>query len=122
MAARQSVVVGLKVLGKRQFWSFKVVHALLGGLLTLAGAAGGVFVGDSLTKRIRGLDEQIASLDSRIETISSILAQFRVVQSNGILLGALSTSDGITLLCGRLAPATDSDWKFIVWPLGAPVL
>ena len=96
MAARQSVVVGLKVLGKRQFWSFKVVHALLGGLLTLAGAAGGVFVGDSLTKRIRVLDEQIASLDSRIETIRSVLAQFRVVQSNGILLGALSTSDGIS--------------------------
>jgi hypothetical protein len=95
MAIRQSVIQGLRLLGNRDFWSFKVVHALFGGLLTLSGAAGALFVGGELQKRIVEVDNRIATATSRIASIGSTLLQFRVVQSNGVLLGALSSGDAV---------------------------
>ena len=78
-----------------EFWSFKVVHALLGGLLTIGGAFGALLVGDGLKKQLGGIDGRIAAIDARLELIRSTLVQFRVVQSNGVILGALSTGEGV---------------------------
>lgn len=95
MPIARSLIEGLKLVGKRDFWSFKVVHTLLGSLLTVAGAAGALFVGDGLQKQIADMENRIAAAQSRVETIGNTLLQFRVVQSNGVLLGALSSSDAV---------------------------
>jgi hypothetical protein len=95
MAVGRSLVGGFRVLGQRSFWSFRVVHALLGSLLTVGGACAALFIGDSLRKHIAEVDNQIATATSRIDSISNTLLQFRIVQSNGVILGALSTSDGV---------------------------
>jgi len=95
MADGGSVVGGLRALGQRSFWSFKVIHALLGALLTVGGACGAIFIGDGIRKQIGTVGDQIATASARIESISSTLLQFRVVQSNGVLLGAISVNDGV---------------------------
>jgi hypothetical protein len=86
---------GLRTFLQKEFWSFEVAHAVLGGALTVAGACGALFINNGLRERIATVDDQIAALDRRIETIGSVLAQFRVVQSNGVILGALSTNDAV---------------------------
>jgi hypothetical protein len=95
MARGQSIIGGLRVLARGEFWSFKVVHALLGGLLTIGGAFGALLVGDGLKKQLETINGQIATIDARLESIRSTLVQFRVVQSNGVILGALSTGEGV---------------------------
>jgi hypothetical protein len=95
MQRRRRIVDSLKVLGTAEFWSFQVVHALLGGLLTIGGAAGALIVGDGMKGAIGKVDEQVAAIDARLESIRSTLVQFRVVQSNGVILGALSTGEGL---------------------------
>jgi hypothetical protein len=90
-----AVLSWLRAFGRRSFWSFKVVHALLGGLLTVGGACGALFIGDALRKHIAEIDSQIATASARIDSIGNTLLQFRIVQSNGVILGALSTNDGV---------------------------
>jgi hypothetical protein len=92
---QRSILGSLGVLRRRSFWSFRVVHAMLGGLLTLGGAAGALLINDGLRKQIADIDGGIGALEARLESIRSTLAQFRIVQSNGVILGALSTNEGV---------------------------
>ena len=85
----------VRVLARGEFWSFQVMHALFGGLLTVGGAVGALFIGDGLQRSIADVDGQISTLDARLESIKGTLAQFRVVQSNGIILGALASGSAL---------------------------
>ncbi|SRR5258706_4013862 len=89
------LVDGLRAPGRRDFWTFKVIHALLGALLTIGGACGAIFIGDGIRKQAGAVGDQIATVTSRIDSIAGTLLQFRVVQSNGVLLGAISTNDAV---------------------------
>jgi hypothetical protein len=80
---------------QRSFWSFQVVHALLGGALTVGGAIGALTIGDGLQRSIVDVDGRIAEIDERLASIASTLVQFRVVQSNGVILGALASGDAV---------------------------
>jgi hypothetical protein len=93
--AARSIISGVRALGQRSFWTFRVVHALVGGLLTVGGACGALFVGDSLRGRIAEVDTQIATATARIDAIGSALVQFRIVQSNGLILGALASGESV---------------------------
>ena len=42
-----------------EFWTFKVIHAVIGGLLTVAGACGGIFVTEQIRKQIGDVNSQI---------------------------------------------------------------
>jgi hypothetical protein len=95
MARSRPIVNSLKLLSQRSFWSFQVVHALLGGVLTVGGAIGALTIGDGLQRSITDVEGRIAEIDERLESIRSTLVQFRVVQSNGIILGALASGDGL---------------------------
>jgi hypothetical protein len=95
MARTPRVVSSLKLFTQRSFWSFQVVHTLLGGALTVGGAVGALTIGDGLQRSITGVDGRIAEIQERLESINSTLVQFRVVQSNGVILGALASGDGL---------------------------
>jgi hypothetical protein len=72
-----------------------VVHAILGGLLTVAGASGGIFLTDHIRKDILAVDGKIAENSHRVESIERALAQFQMLQTEGVLLGALSTGEAM---------------------------
>jgi hypothetical protein len=95
MAITTSLRAGIKTVCHPDFWSFRVVHAVLGSILTLAGAAGSLLIGDGLRKHIGEVNDRIAAAEARVETIRNTLAQFRIVQSNGVILGALSAGSGL---------------------------
>ena len=95
MVRRRQVVNNLKLLTQRSFWSFQVIHALIGGALTVGGAIGAITIGDGLQKSIVDVDGRIAEIDERLQSIGNTLVQFRVVQSNGLLLSALASGDAI---------------------------
>jgi hypothetical protein len=86
---------GVRTLARREFWTFKVIHAVIGGLLTVTGACGGIFVTEQIKKQIAVVDSQIAESTQRIDSIERALAQFQVLQAQGVLLGALSSGDGM---------------------------
>jgi hypothetical protein len=95
MTLGTSVWTSFKALGSREFWSFKVVHALTGAVLTLAGAAGGIFGTEHIKQSIAGVDGAIAESTRRIESIERALFQFRLIQTNGLMLAALSGNEGL---------------------------
>ena len=95
MAGQHVISHQLRALRSREFWSFRVIHAVLGGLLTIAGAAGALFIVGGLRNQVANIDDRLAALNDRIQTIGNTLAQFRIVQSNGVILGAISTADAI---------------------------
>jgi len=95
MAVGTSLATSFRALGSREFWSFKVVHALIGAVLTLAGAAGGIFGTEHIKQSIAAVDGSIAEATRRIESIERALFQFRVIQTNGLMLAALSANEGL---------------------------
>ena len=90
---------GVRTLARREFWSFKVIHALIGGLLTVTGACGGIFITEQIKKQISGVDSQMSEVTQRIDSIERALSQFQVLQAQGVLLGALSAGDGMREDC-----------------------
>jgi hypothetical protein len=90
-----SLTSGVRTLGHRDFWTFKVVHALIGALLTLVGAAGGIFVTERIKTTMIRLDNQIAETTRRVEAIERALFQFQLIQTNGLMLSALSANEGL---------------------------
>jgi len=95
MRRPRNILSTAKVITQRSFWSFQVMHALFGGLLTVGGAIGALTIGDGLQRSIGDVDGRMAEIDERLESISSTLVQFRVVQSNGIILGALARGNAL---------------------------
>lgn len=95
MASGTSLATSFKALGHAEFWSFKVIHALIGAALTLVGAAGGIFGTEHIKQSIGVLDGSIAEATRRIESIERALFQFRVIQTNGLMLAALSANEGL---------------------------
>ena len=85
----------VRALARRDFWTFKVVHAVLGGALTVIGACGGIFVTEQIRKQISGVDGSIAEASRRIDSIERALYQFQLLQTQGVLLGALSAGDSM---------------------------
>jgi|GEM_PF-6884898 len=86
---------GVRTLARRDFWSFKVVHAVLGGVLTVTGACGGIFVTEQIRKHISDVDSALANNARRVDSIERALYQFQLIQTQGVLLGALSIGDGM---------------------------
>ena len=86
---------GVRTLARRDFWTFKVIHAVLGGLLTVTGACGGIFVTEQIRKQIADVDSAIADAARRVDSIERALYQFQLLQTQGVLLGALSTGGGL---------------------------
>lgn len=79
----------------RDFWSFRVIHALSGAALTVAAAGGGLFVTERIKGDIAGLDQQIAFANQRYAAIDQALFQFRFAQTNAITFGVLSANDSL---------------------------
>ena len=76
MAVGSALTRGVRTLARREFWTFKVIHAVLGGLLTVTGACGGIFVTEQIKKQIADVDGTIAdathaSIRSSARSISS---------------------------------------------------
>jgi hypothetical protein len=86
---------GVRTLARRDFWTFKVVHAVFGGVLTITGACGGIFVTEQIRKQISDVDGSIAEASRRIDSIERALYQFQLLQTQGVLLGALSAGDSM---------------------------
>jgi hypothetical protein len=86
---------GLGVVGHRDFWSFRTVHALVGALITVFGASEALFVNDRIRHEIGGLDDQIAQKSERLAAIDRALFQFRFAQTNALVLGVLSANDSL---------------------------
>jgi hypothetical protein len=95
MAVRSALMRGVRTLARRDFWSFKVIHAVLGGVLTLTGACGGIFVTEQIKKQITIVDGTLSDTTQRIDSIERALYQFQLLQAQGVLLGALSAGDGM---------------------------
>jgi hypothetical protein len=95
MAIGSDLTRGVRTLTRREFWTFKVVHAVLGGLLTVTGACGGIFVTEQIRKQIAEVDSSIADSARRVDGIERALYQFQLLQTQGVLLGALSAGDGM---------------------------
>jgi hypothetical protein len=95
MAIGSALTRGVRTLTRRDFWTFKVVHAVLGGLLTVAGACGGILVTEQIRKQIADVDSSIADNTRRVDAIERALYQFQLLQTQGVLLGALSAGDGM---------------------------
>jgi hypothetical protein len=95
MAVMSALAHSVGTLGRRDFWTFKVVHAVLGAVLTIAGASGGIFITDHIRKDILRVDGAIAENTHRTESIERAVSQFQLLQTEGVLLGALSTGDAI---------------------------
>lgn len=95
MAIGSALTRGVRTLRRRDFWTFKVVHAVLGGLLTVTGACGGIFVTEQIRMQIADVDSSIADSARRIDAIERALYQFQLLQTQGVLLGALSAGDGM---------------------------
>ena len=95
MAVGSAWTRGVRTLARREFWTFKVIHAVLGGLLTVIGACSGLFVTDQIRKQIAGVEGSIAEATRRIDSIERALYQFQLLQTQGVLLGALSTGGGL---------------------------
>ena len=64
MAVGSALMRGVRTLARRDFWSFKVIHAVLGGLLTLTGACGGIFVTEQIKKQITVVDGTLVGHDA----------------------------------------------------------
>ncbi len=95
MAVGSALMRGARTLARRDFWSFKVVHAVLGGLLTVTGACGGIFITEQIKKQIAVVDGEATEATQRIDSIERALYQFQLLQAQGVLLGALSSGDGM---------------------------
>jgi hypothetical protein len=95
MAVGSALMRGVRTLARRDFWSFKVIHAVLGGVLTLTGACGGIFVTEQIKKQIAAVDGTLSDTTQRIDSIERALYQFQLLQAQGVLLGALSSGDGM---------------------------
>ncbi len=89
------LVDGLRTLTRRDFWTFRVVHTLIGGLLTIVGASSGIFITDQIRKDILVVDGQIAENSRRMESIERALAQFQMLQTEGVLMGALASGEAL---------------------------
>jgi hypothetical protein len=86
---------GIRALGRREFWSFRTLHALAGAALTVFGASEALFVNESIKKEVAGLDGQIAAAGERLAAIDRALFQFRIAQTNAIVMGVLSANDSL---------------------------
>jgi hypothetical protein len=95
MVVRSALMRGVRTLARRDFWSFKVIHAVLGGVLTVTGACGGIFVTEQIKKQITTVDGTLSDTTQRIDSIERALYQFQLLQAQGVLLGALSAGDGM---------------------------
>jgi hypothetical protein len=95
MAVGSVLTRGVRTLARREFWTFKVIHAVLGGLLTLTGACGGILITEQIRKQISDIDGTIADASRRVDSIERALYQFQLLQTQGVLLGALSTGGGL---------------------------
>jgi hypothetical protein len=95
MAVGSALTRGVRTLARREFWTFKVIHAVIGGLLTVTGACGGIFITEQIKKQISDIDGSIADASRRIDSIERALHQFQLLQTQGVLLGALSTGGGM---------------------------
>ena len=95
MAIGSALTRGVRTLAHGDFWTFKVIHAVLGGLLTVTGACGGIFVTEQIRKQIADVDGAIADNSRRVDSIERTLYQFQLLQTQGVLLGALSAGDGM---------------------------
>ena len=91
MAVGSVLTRGVRTLARREFWTFKVIHAVLGGLLTLTGACGGILITEQIRKQIADIDGTIADASRRVDSIERALYQFQLLQTQGVLLGALSS-------------------------------
>ena len=83
-------------------------HARAAGVLDLQGhlcgdrrtadrgrACGGIFVTEQIKKQIGDVDSAIADAARRVDSIERALYQFQLLQTQGVLLGALSTGGGL---------------------------
>lgn len=95
MAVGSALKHGARTIARRDFWSFKVTHAVLGGLLTVAGACGSIFVVDQFRTQVGEVDGKIAEATRRIDSMERALFQFQFIQVNGLLMGALTGSDAL---------------------------
>lgn len=95
MAIGSALTRGVRTLARREFWTFKVIHAVIGGLLTVTGACGGIFITEQIRKNMAEVESEIAGKTERIGSIERALSQFQLLQSQGVLLGALSTNDSM---------------------------
>lgn len=95
MAIGSALTRGVRTVVRRDFWTFKVIHAVLGGALTVTGACGGIFVTEQIRKELSDVDGALAANARRVDSIERALYQFQLLQTQGVLLGALSTGGGM---------------------------
>lgn len=95
MGVGTALTRGVRTVARRDFWTFKVIHAVLGGLLTISGACGGIFITEQIRKSISDLDSEIAENTQRVDSIERALSQFQLLHTQGVLLGALSGGESL---------------------------
>jgi hypothetical protein len=95
MGVGSQLAESLGELGRREFWNSRTVPAIIGGILTVLGAGGGVFVGGSISDAIERQEGLLATKRERIAAIDRALFEFRVIQSNGLMLGVLSANGAV---------------------------
>jgi hypothetical protein len=88
-------MLGFGAVATRDFWSFRAVHAIAGGLLTIFGAGEALFVNESIKGEVSAIDGRIDAANQRYTAIDQALFQFRFAQTNAITFGVLSANDSL---------------------------
>ena len=95
MAGWRSLMLGFGSVATRDFWSFRAIHAVAGGLLTIFGAGEALFVNESIKGEVSVIDGRIDAANQRYTAIDQALFQFRFAQTNAITFGVLSANDSL---------------------------
>ena len=95
MTGWRSLMLGFGAVATRGFWSFRAIHAIAGGLLTIFGAGEALFVNESIKGEVSAIDGKIDAANQRYTAIDQALFQFRFAQTNAITFGVLSANDSL---------------------------
>ena len=85
----------LRTVTRRDFWTLKVIHAVIGSAITLSGALAGIFLTDQYRRDIIAVDGDLSDNATRVDSAERALSQFSLMQTEGFVIAALATGEAL---------------------------